>query len=173
VPPDHDRSGPDLPQATGSECYGERLTVPLRWWALTTMFLASLLLAFLVAMPAGIAFLLAGVVTAIIVSVLAAYGSAYVVIQDGTFRAGRAAIPVRFLSAPQPLDASQTRRTAGVEADARAYLLLRPYVPRAVRVRVMDPADPTPYWLVSTRHPETLTAALTGAIGEARSAERP
>ena len=47
-----------------------------------------------------------------------------------------------------------------MDADARAYLLLRPYLKRAVRVEIADPADPTPYWLVATRHPETLAAAL-------------
>ncbi len=50
----------------------------------------------------------------------------------------------------------------GSEADARAYLLVRPYLKRAVRVTVVDPADPTPYWLVGTRHPEALAAALNG-----------
>ena len=37
---------------------------------------------------------------------------------------------------------------AGVDADARAYLLLRPYLKRAVQVDLADPADPTPYWLL-------------------------
>jgi len=173
VPTDHDPSGPDLPPATAGEWYGERLSVPLRWWALATMFLASFLLAFLVAVPAPLAFALTGAIAAITVAVLSGYGSAQVLIEGGTFRAGRAAIPVRFLTQPEPLDARQTRRTAGPEADARAYLLLRPYVPAAVRVRVVDPADPTPYWLVSTRHPRTLAAALAAAIGDARSVERP
>ena len=35
--------------------YDERLHVPLRWWALLTMFLATVLLAFLVATPAWVA----------------------------------------------------------------------------------------------------------------------
>ena len=57
-------------------------------------------------------------------------------------------------SAPaEALDAEATRRVAGVEADARAYLLLRPYLKRAVRVEITDPADPAPYWLVSTAAP--------------------
>ncbi|HSV37187.1 MAG TPA: DUF3093 family protein, partial [Nocardioidaceae bacterium] len=30
-----------------------------------------------------------------------------------------------------------------------------------------DPDDPTPYWLVSTRHPRTLAAAVADAIAEA------
>ena len=49
-------------------------------------------------------------------------------------------------------------------ADARAYLLLRPYRKKAVKVSLSDPADPTPYWLVSTRRPDALAAALTRAV---------
>ena len=62
-----------------------------------------------------------------------------------------------------PLDADATRRAAGVDADARAFLLLRPYLKRSVRVEITDPADPAPYWLVSTRHPDELAAALQSA----------
>ena len=49
---------------------------------------------------------------------------------------------------------------AGLEADARAYLLLRPYLKRAVRINVRDDRDPAPYWLVSTRDPDRLAAAV-------------
>ncbi len=45
--------------------------------------------------------------------------------------------------------------------DARAWLLLRGWIPGVVRVRLDDPDDPTPYWLVSSRHPRRLAAALT------------
>ena len=61
------------------------------------------------------------------------------------------------------LDAETTRLLAGRQADARAYLLLRPYLRRSVRVDVVDPADPTPYWLLATRHPDRLAAALSAA----------
>ena len=44
-----------------------------------------------------------------------------------------------------------------------AYLLLRPYVGRAVRVEVVDPHDPTPYWVVASRHPDALAACLNAA----------
>ncbi len=73
---------------------------------------------------------------------------------------------------PRALDADATRRLAGVEADARAYLLLRPYLKRAVRVDVTDPADPAPYWLLSTRQPDELAAALTGVTRSGGSDER-
>jgi hypothetical protein len=51
-------------------------------------------------------------------------------------------------------------REAGVDADARAYLVLRGYCGGAVKVEVDDPGDPTPYWLVSSRRPLQLAAAL-------------
>jgi hypothetical protein len=144
--------------------YTERLRVPLRWWAVATMFWASVLLAFLVALPAGFALATVGAMAGANVAFFVGYGGAALVLADGTFRAGRAQIPVHLLAAPQPLDAEEAKRVAGVEADARAYLLIRPYVRRAVRVRVTDPADPAPYWLVSTRHPRTLVASLEAAI---------
>lgn len=143
--------------------YDERLHVPLRWWALLTMFLATVLLAFLVATPTWVAFAVTGALTAVVVVVLVSYGAARLSVHDGTFRAGRAQIPVGVLGAAVPLDATASRRLAGVDADARAYLLLRPYVKRSVRVPVEDPADPAPYWLVSTRHPDRLVAALRAA----------
>ena len=158
-PPDLDRAG---------VVYDESLRVPFRWWALATMFLASLLLAFLVALSPGLSFLFAGTVAAVVVAVFASYGSAHIVVAGGTLQAGRARIPVSLLSEPVALDAARTKQVAGVEADARAYLLLRPYIPRSVRVRVADPADPAPYWLLSTRHPRTLAAVLEEAIVSAR-----
>jgi hypothetical protein len=93
------------------------------------------------------------------------FGGVRVRVADDVFRAGRAHIEVRHLGAATALDQEATRRQAGVDADARAYLLLRPYLKRAVRVDLTDPADPTPYWLVSTRHPEALAAALDSATG--------
>jgi hypothetical protein len=153
------------PAPDSGGAYDEQLRVPLRWWALATMFWASLLLALLVAIPPVVAFLVTGVLGGLNVLVFASYGAARVRVADGVLKAGRAQIPVHLLAAPQPLDAAAARRAAGVEADARAYLLIRPYIPTAVRVRVVDPSDRTPYWLVSTRHPQLLAAELASAIG--------
>jgi hypothetical protein len=154
-----------LPVAT---TYDERLGVPLRWWALATMFLASVLLAFLVALPAGIAFGAVALMVAGTVALFLGYGAAEVAVRDGEFIAGQARIPVTYLADPTPLDGDATKRAIGVEANARAFLVLRPYLKRSVRVTVIDPGDPTPYWLVSTRHPRTLSSALAEAIDAAR-----
>jgi hypothetical protein len=62
-----------------------------------------------------------------------------------------------------PLDKEGMRMAAGRDADARAFLVLRPYMKRGLKVAVTDPADPTPYWLFHTRNPDTLAAVLTKA----------
>ena len=143
--------------------YHERLGVPLRWWALLTMFSATVLLTFLVATPLWVATSVTGVLLVGLSALFVSYGAARIAVRDGILRAGRAHIPVALLGSPVSLDAPASRRLAGMDADARAYLLLRPYLHQSVQVPVVDPTDPTPYWLISTRRPEQLVAALTRA----------
>ena len=147
--------------------YAETLRVPLRWWTITTMFHASGLLALLVAGLDVWAFVVMAVLVAITAAVLVSYGGARVEVTDEELVAGRARIPLRFLSEPRALDADGTRARIGPLADARAFLLLRPYVARSVVVDVTDPGDPTPYWLLSTRHPDDLAAALAARLPRA------
>lgn len=140
--------------------YAERLTVPLRWWVQSTMFVASLWLAVLAATPEAVAWSVTAVAMAVLVALFVSYGRPRVSVDETTFRAGRAHIPLELVGRATALDADGLRRQAGVDADARAYLLLRPYLKRGVRVDIADPADPTPYWLVSSRRPEALVSAL-------------
>jgi hypothetical protein len=140
--------------------YAERLTVPLRWWVQGTMFVASLWLAVLAATPEVVAWSVTAVAMALLVVLFVGYGQPRVSVDGSTFRAGRAHIPLELVARATALDADGVRRQAGVDADARAYLLLRPYLKRGVRVDIADPADPTPYWLVSSRRPDALVSAL-------------
>ena len=78
-------------------------------------------------------------------------------------RAGRARVPLTYVGGVEALDADGMRRQAGVDADARAYLLLRPYLKRGVKVEITDPADPAPYWLLSCRRPDLVVSALEAA----------
>jgi Protein of unknown function (DUF3093) len=153
----------------GTPGYRERLTVPLRWWVQATMFLATIWLALVVSTPAWLAWTGTGACAAVAFGLLGYVGSTLVEVTDGQLHAGRARIPTRLLGVPEQLDKDATRRVLGVDADARAFLLTRPYLRRSVRVPIQDPDDPTPYWLVATRHPDRLAAALTptgrGATG--------
>jgi hypothetical protein len=148
---------PDTDEPAG---HHERLSVPLRWWVQGTMLVATFWLAFIVSTPALVAWSATGVLLLGMIGLLRGYGSPRVDVEDGWLRAGRARISGEFLGTAEPLDPDATRRVAGREADARAFLLLRPYLKRAVRVSVNDERDPTPYWLVSTRDPEHLATAI-------------
>jgi hypothetical protein len=78
-------------------------------------------------------------------------------------RAGRARIDVHLTGMAEALHGEEARTARGTGLDARAWTVLRPWVDGVLRVRLLDPADPAPYWLVSTRHPEELAAALERA----------
>jgi hypothetical protein len=143
------------------QTYAERLRVPLRWWVQATMFLASVWLAFIVALPAWIAWVASGLLFAITYGMFLFLGAARIEVRDAMLYAGPARIPLDQLGPALPLDAEGTRRVHGVDADARAFLLTRPYLKRSVQVPVRDPADPTPYWLLSTRRPNALADALS------------
>lgn len=150
----------------------ERLGVPLRWWVQATMLVASFWLAMVVALPGPVAWLVTAVAAVATAALLLGYGWARLLVTDEAFHAGRARIEVRHLGEARALDAAQTRRAAGVDADARAWLVLRPYLKRSVRVEVADPRDPTPYWLVSTRRPDELVRALREVAGPGGGAAR-
>ena len=153
---------------TSSADYRERLHVPLRWWVQGTMLIATLWLALVVAIPEIVAWSVTAACLALLAALFASYGGTEVSVTDGELRVGRAHIGAAHLGTVISLDAEQTRRTAGVDADARAYLVLRPYLHRAVRVTIDDPRDPAPYWLIATRRPDELSAAI-GALARARS----
>jgi len=54
------------------------------------------------------------------------------------------------------------QRALGPQLDPAAFVLHRPWIASAVRLEVVDPDDPTPYWVVSTRRPERLLAEIRG-----------
>jgi len=147
--------------------FRERLHVPVIWWLLAAGFAVSVLLAIgLTAGPAwGIAVAAASVAVA---TAVFAHSAVRIEVDDAMIRIGRAQIEHRYIAGAQALDGRQTRRRAGVEADARAHLVLRPYVSTAVEITLDDPADPVPYWLVSTRRPDELAATLDSASARTR-----
>ena len=82
-------------------------------------------------MPPWVASLFAGGLLLVTYGLFAWAGSAVLVVADGELRAGRAHIETRLLGPAEALDAAETRRVHGVDADARAFLLTRPYLKRA------------------------------------------
>jgi hypothetical protein len=139
--------------------YEERLTAPRSWWLIS--FLVGVSFA-LILLPFGTLPLLGGLVggTAAAAVVASAYGAQRIRVVGGFLIAGEAKIPVSALGDAEILDPEEARAWRTYKADTRAFLLLRAYIPTALRVDVTDPEDPTPYLYLSTREPERLADAL-------------
>ncbi len=72
-------------------------------------------------------------------------------VADGELRVDDAHIPVTCLTEINILDPEAKRQLLGPVADPMAFVVQRPWVRNAIRVVVDDPADPTPYWIISSR----------------------
>jgi hypothetical protein len=144
---------------TAPEAFNESLPVPLA----VSLVAAVVAATFGVAVGAAFGWL-PGVVTGVVVVGLVGWllhrATGHVVVTGDELRAGAARLPRWAWGDAVPLDAIAARRLRGVDADPRAFLYLRGWVPTAVRLDLNDPSDPAPYWYVSTRHPEALAEAL-------------
>lgn len=138
--------------------YRERLW-PAPWVFIATGLVvpASLLVFLPISLPVGVG--VAIVLYGAIVGVLLVT-TATIEVTEAEFRAGRARMPRSVVGGVQAFEGEDAVAERGVRLDARAWLLLRGWIPGVVRVEVDDDADPTPYWLISSRRPEELAAAL-------------
>jgi Protein of unknown function (DUF3093) len=173
--------------------YHERLWVPVSWWLLGLVVMvilaAELAAGFGELAVVAIYVVLLGGVPAMLLS----WSRPRVEVAGGELIAGRARLPLAVAGEVSALDRTQTRAIIGPRADPAAFLLIRPYLREAVYVEVAEPgagavprrrlrwrrwrfhleatepAAGTPYWLVATRHPAELAAAINSARPAARA----
>ncbi|MEV5818534.1 DUF3093 domain-containing protein [Micromonospora haikouensis] len=149
--------------ATTATTYAERLSLP--WW----LWLAGPALGGFLALELWLgagglrAWLPFVVLLPATVAALWWLGRVRVAVADGELRVDDARLPVRFVADAVPLDAAGRREVLGVGADPLAFVVQRPWIAGAVQVVLDDPDDPTPFWVVSTRDPVRLAAALLAA----------
>jgi len=154
--------------------YVERLWPPPLYWLAAAGVVGTVCWVLAVSTPTLVVVVGTAAAAVLAVAGLVAVGSVEVGVRGGELVAGRAHVPLSMCGAVRALDATAARQACGVEADARAYLVIRPYVPCCVRADIDDPADPTPYWLVSARHPELVAAAAaTGSAGQDQRSTAP
>ncbi len=143
--------------------YRERLWASV-WVYLTTALVipASLLVFLPINFTAGV--IVAIAIYAGCVGVLIAT-SPVIEVSSEQLTAGRARLPVAFIGEVTGHSGEEATLQRGQKLDARAWLMIRGWVSPVVRIEVSDTKDPTPYWLVSTRQP----AAMVAAIAEAKA----
>lgn len=143
--------------------YRERLTVPLWAWPATlgvAAFLAAELAIGAVALRHPVTFALA---CALAAAALFALSRILIRVDGGELQVDDARLPLEVIASVEVIGPEARRDLLGLDADPLAFVIQRPWIGGGVRVDLADPADPTPYWFVSTRHPGQLAAALLAA----------
>jgi hypothetical protein len=163
-------AGDQQRRAATSTGYQERLTVA--WWLwpvmLGTVLLIMAELSFGAALRSPYAYLAAAAVTA---AGMLWVGRIRIRVVDGEFLVDDARLPLWAIDSVWPVEPADRRDLLGVDADPLAFVVNRPWIGGGVRVDLADPADPTPYWYVSSRHPRRLVAALRHELDTAHSAD--
>lgn len=73
---------------------------------------------------------------------------------------GSAHLPDDVVARSAEVPRSAKSAALGRQLDPAAYVVHRAWIGPMVLLVLDDPDDPTPYWLVSSRHPERVLAAL-------------
>lgn len=141
--------------------YSERLT-PSLWAICSAAVLAPMAMLVFVPLNKTVA-LAVGLVVAVGVVALMLRAAPQVQVAGGELRAGRAHIPVAFLGRVRQFTGMDARQVRGPGLDARSWHLIRGGIDGLVVVEVTDPDDPAPSWIVSTRTPDRLAAAIERA----------
>jgi hypothetical protein len=148
--------------ATHPYLFRERLHVPVRWWVIATFGVgiggAEVFAGFdwhvVVAVYAALALPTA--------AILLATGHLRVTVDNDGLHERRATLPLAQIIDVQRLDHAQTRRQLGPGGDRSAHLAARSYISESVAIRTTEESG-VPYWLVSSRRPAELIAALEQA----------
>jgi hypothetical protein len=143
--------------------YRERLLVPVAYWLLAVPVVVLL--------GAEAWFLVGGFVPPLVIGVLAVIVATFLIhwslglieVTDGVLRTDGHTLALSEAGEVVALDERQSRAMGGPRADPSAHIMLRPYLKRAVYVELAEPRDGIPYWLVATRRPEKLAAAISAA----------
>lgn len=151
-------------QAPQTVRYREQLWVPWWWWPLG--FVGNGLMAYEVrlglrSLPGWLPF---AVFFAITVAALLWLGRIQVrVVETSDQRelwVGDAHLPVSVIARAAEVPQSAKSAALGRQLDPAAYVVHRGWVGPMVLVVLDDPDDPTPYWLISCRHPQRVLEAL-------------
>jgi hypothetical protein len=147
--------------------YHETLRVPAAWWLLAVPTVLVLGGEFYEVLSSPWPLVIIGCLAAACATVLFLLSRAQIDVRAGALTAGGKVLPLTAVSEVITLDERQSTRLRGPRADPAAYLYSRPYLKQSVYLAIDDPR--VPYWLIGTRHP----AQLAAAVQKCRRSEEP
>jgi hypothetical protein len=148
--------------AENAPYFAERLKVPWSWWLIAVVGVAvggAEIWAGFDWRVATVVYVVLGIPTLVL---LLGLGRARVTVDHRGLHAGGETLEPEVIGDVHPLDARQTRHLLGPGGHPSGHVVGRGYVKTAVIVRTTG-GDEAPYWLVTTRRPEELAAAVERA----------
>lgn len=153
-------SGTTSSRAAGAVTFSERTWVPWWWWPIGLGIAALLAAELHMGAPGLYAWLPYALLLPIPVWVLIQMSRTRVEVIDGELHVGGAHLPVELISRGIVVPSSAKSAAMGRQLDPAAFVHHRPWIGTMALLVLDDPDDPTPYWLISTRRPEELLAAV-------------
>jgi len=150
-------------RTTTAPRYRERLR--LSWWTWLPALLVDAIVAieFTLGFPSLPIWLPFAVVIPVTAAGLLWVSRISVTVTDDELQVDDARLPLSVIADVVALDAAGKREALGVASHPLAFVIQRPWIGPAVQVLLDDPADPTPFWLISSRQPIELATALLAA----------
>lgn len=139
--------------------FKEVLRPPIWLLAFIYFLLLSLVIAIWAAFDNNVA-LVAFIVATIAIVYIAIAMRSTITLDSEEFRIDRAHIEIKYLGSATVVDSQTMRLLRTRDADPAAYLAIRFWISKGIKITVVDPRDPTPYWLITSKRGEEIAALL-------------
>lgn len=147
--------------------YSERLYVPAWWWIVLAATIAVIVGQGIVMSTAWWVWVIIITIIPLLVWLFVRMGRLSLSVTEDAdgqrmLHAAGANLPFEAIDRCAVVPASAKSAAMGRQLDPEAYVVHRGFISTMAIIVLDDPADPTPYWLLSTRHPDQLTELLPG-----------
>jgi hypothetical protein len=107
-----------------------------------------------------------GIFFSVVILVSIWFGSPVIEVDETGFSVGDAQLPLKVIGGFEVIDSSRAFEERGHRLDASAYIRFQLSVNTLIKLQVVDPQDPTPYWLIATRNPQQIADTIVAFAAE-------
>lgn len=138
--------------------FREVIRPPLWLFAFLTFLFLSLIFSIWAALDISATLWATGVSALLLAFIF--FRSPMIIVIDDELRVDGAHLEKKFVKRVQVLTPAELRALRTRDADPAAFLAIRFWCDRGVKIELQDPRDPTPYWLVSSKKGNEIKKAL-------------